>query len=475
MNFSIRNKDGKAGVVIIILAITIIIALIPWYFIISSYFNPDESESSDRAAVEESTEPEYDEPEDEPGDEPDPIDEIEPDDDDDSYEDGHAFPLEDSIVQIRNINNEMFASLNDLSSEYDAIAVSLVAFDGNEGRYFTYEYGHADFETGRLVNADTKFRVASLAKLTTVICAMVLVDDGLLDLDADISVYLGYDVLNNNFPGTEITTRMLMQHTSSIFDSGAFQISRDRNTSESMRVLLERGSSFRRTRPGSHFEYSNFGYAILGAIIENASGRVLDTFAREVLFQPLGLDASYIPDSLHNKDNIAAIYNERHVLTRSVEAQLEITGSGRLGHDLHIAQGSLYISAIDYARILSMLGNGGILHEARILSEESVREIHNTSVVGAAYEQGLSTRFSFGDFRSNEGFFWHTGSAYGLFSQYMQAVPLSENRGVVIVTTGATTGRELNGMVTVCTELASIIWDDWDTLFVGLDADDVDE
>ena len=268
------------------------------------------------------------------------------------------------------------------------------------------------------------------------------------------------------------TTRMLMQHTSSIFDSGAFQISRDRNTSESMRVLLERGSSFRRTRPGSHFEYSNFGYAILGAIIENVSGRALDTFAREVIFQPLGIDAGYISGNLHNRENIAAIYNERHVVTRSVEAQLAITGSGRLGHDLHLAQGSLIISPIDYSRILTMLGNGGMLHGVRVLSEESVREIHNTTVVGAAYEQGLATRFSFGDFRPDEGLFWHTGSAYGLFSQYMQAAPLSENRGIVIVTTGATTGRELNGMVTICTTLASLVWDGWDTLFVHLNEDE---
>jgi CubicO group peptidase (beta-lactamase class C family) len=242
-----------------------------------------------------------------------------------------------------------------------------------------------------------------------------------------------------------------------------------------MRVLLERGSSFRRTRPGSHFEYSNFGYAILGAIVENVSGRLLDAFAQEVIFQPLSIDAAYISGNLNSIENIAAIYNERHVLTRSVEAQLEVTGSGRLGHDLHIAQGGLVISPIDYARILTMLGNGGIIHDTRVLSEESVREIHNVSTVGAAYEQGLATRFSFGDFRANEGFFWHTGSAYGLFSQYMQIAPLTQNRGIVIVTTGATTGRELNGMVTVCTTLASAIWDDWDTLFVSLEEEDDDD
>jgi len=302
---------------------------------------------------------------------------------------------------------------------------------------------------------------------------MSLVDEGLLDLDEDISIYLGYDVLNSNFPGAIITPRMLMQHTSSIFDSGAFQVSRDRNTSESMRFLLERGSSFRRNQPGTHFEYTNFGYAILGAIIENVSGRTLDTLARDVLFRPLGIDAAYVPGSLHNKDNIAVIYNDRHVATRSVDAQMEVTESGILGHDLHLAQGGLYIRSLDYARILAMLGNGGILHGVRILSTAAVEEIHDTNIEGASYRQGLATRYSSDDFIPGAGFFWHTGSAYGLFAQYIYAVPWEESKGIVVVTTGAETGREANGMVTVCSMLSSVIWEAWDTLFVY--DEDIDE
>jgi len=292
---------------------------------------------------------------------------------------------------------------------------------------------------------------------------MVLVDDGLVNLDTDISVYLGYDVKNTNFPGDKITTRMLMQHTSSVFDSGAFQLSRDRNSSESVRFLLERGSSFRRNQPGTNFEYTNFGYAILGAICENVSGKSLDTLAREVLFEPLDIDAAYIPRRLEDIENIAVLYNETHTVTRSVQSQLEIEESETLGHDLHLAQGNLTISMIDYARILAMLGNNGVLNDVRVLSPGSVRAIHEADVEGASYQQGLATRLSVGAFITGEGFFWHTGSAYGVYTQYLYSADPDVNRGVVVVTTGANTGRESNGMVGICTELSTISWRIFDT------------
>jgi CubicO group peptidase (beta-lactamase class C family) len=291
-----------------------------------------------------------------------------------------------------------------------------------------------------------------------------LVDEGLIDLDTDISIYLGYEVLNVHHPGTAITARMLMQHNSSIFDSGAFTVSRDRNTSESIRHLLDRGTSFRRNEPGTNFEYSNFGYSILGAICENVSGKSLDTLARDVLFRPLGIDAAYVPENLYNTENIAAIYNETHVVTRSVLSQLGVTESGVLGDDVHLAQGNLTISMLDYARIMTMLGNGGILHGARILSQGAVNEMHITNVEGDGYEQGLGTRFSMGGFITGEGFFWHTGSGYGLLAQYLYSAAETDNRGVVVVTTGAISGREQNGMVSICIELSRLAWDIWDII-----------
>jgi len=251
---------------------------------------------------------------------------------------------------------------------------------------------------------------------------------------------------------------MLMQHTSSIFDSGVFQVSRDRAASDSVRFLLDRGSSFRRSEPGTTFEYTNLGHSVLGAICENVSGKTIDTLAREVLFDPLEIDAGYLPANMHETENIAVIYNDRHTVTRSVQSQLAVGESGVLGNDIHLAQGNLTISTVDYARILTMLGNGGTFRDVTILSPQAVETIHDTDVITASYEQGLATRYSFGDFIPGEGFFWHTGSAYGMFAQYLYSVNISSNRGVVIATTGATTGREPNGMVTVCNNLAFAAW-----------------
>jgi len=459
MDFSMINKDGKAAVIIIVLLLVIMIAAVPWYFIVSrNVFDPDSlgrtalpQEPIDREIEDElDAQLEDDEElEEELIEEPEP--EPEP-------------PMEDKITEIRTVDPELHRKLNAIASEYDAAAVSLAIFNSETGEYFTYENGHADIAARRSVDVNTKFRVASLAKLTTVICAMVLVDEGLLNLDSDISIYLGYEVVNTNYPGTEITTRMLMQHTSSIFDSGAFNTSRDNNTSDSVRFLLERGGSFRHNQPGTTFEYTNFGYSVLGAICENVSGKSLDTLAREVLFEPLGIDAAYVPENMQSTDNIAVLYNDRHEITQSVETQLEVTASETLGHDLHLAQGNLTITAIDYARILAMLGNGGMLRDVRILSQNAVRAIHETDVEGAGYRQGLATRYSFGDVFPGVGFYWHSGSGYGLLSQYMYSPPMSATRGVVVMTTGARNERNQSGMVGICTEMSAAVWDIWETL-----------
>ena len=478
------NKDGKAGVVIIILALIIIIAMIPWYFIISRNFIDPERSTPEHS--DEYTDPDHEPPVDEPpDDEPDDYpetndeeDEPEPDEEEPpESEQGSDVqtPYTQSVLSIADIRPELRNELNTISRQYSAVAVSLTVYDGDTGEFFTYEFGNADAEARILADPDTKFRVASLAKLTTVIVALVLVDEGLIDLDTDISIYLGYDVANTHYPGTAITTRMLMQHTSSIFDSGAFQVSRDRNTSESIRVLLDRGSSYRRNQPGTNFEYTNFGYSVLGAVCESVAQKTLDTLARELLFDPMKIDAGYIPSKMYDTENIAVIYNDRHSITKTVEAQLSVTESRHMGHDLHLAQGNLTISMQDYAKILAMIGNEGTWQGVKILSPQSVSEMHITNVTGAFYAQGLATRLSSGDFIPDEGFYWHTGSAYGLFAQYVYSSDPNLNRGAVVVTTGATTGRENNGMVSLCSDLIAAVWNDFQYLSSYTDPDEEHE
>jgi len=397
--------------------------------------------------------------------------------------------------------SKLHEALDAESASHNSMGVSLVAYDGFSARYYTYSYGYADKASERLIDIDTKIRIASLSKFVVAICAMKLVDADRLDLDEDISTYLGYRVRNPNYPNIPITSRMLMQHSSSLHDSAAFTESlmgRDRRTTQN---LLSRESSYF-ARPGSTHQYTNFGYTVLGAVVEHASGMKLDAFARQVLFDPLGIDAAFLAVNLDDTDSLATLYDAGHGVDRSVSAQISSNRQGALGEDQHLAQGSLLISAFDYAKILAMLGNGGVFLGVRILSAESVSEIHKADFPGPVhspgqpwYLQGLSTRLSDHDaleaakpettstpapapglpdgfdilrfLGDNEGIYWHTGSAYGVFTQYIYISGsgtdegtggLDTSRGVVVITTGARSGRAANGMVDICTHLSEIAW-----------------
>lgn len=471
-----KRSKGKVGIIVFVLIVLAIIAGFFLYFIVNRDVSPESVEEppaiqpgiSDELEFdmpeydlfeeefqgnEEDTEPEIT-PEPEPTPEPEADVEI-------------AIPPEDTIISVATADPELFNELNLIAANFNATAVSMILYDGNTATYFTYEFGYADVRARRPVDVDTVFRVASLAKLTTVICTMVLVDQGLIDLDEDISVYLGYDVINPYFPESTITVRMLMQHTSSIYESTAFRTATGGRSSDTMRSLLERGTSFLKEEPGTYFEYSNFGYAILGAINELVSGKTMDSLAREVLFEPLGIDAAYVSRNLYDTNRIAQIYNNNHDVRRSVQSMLATGESGVLGRDMHLAQGNLFISAIDYARILAMLGNGGQFRDVKVLSSEAVSEIHeaNFEVLEYGYMQGLAVRYSYGDILPGIGFYWHTGSAFGVFAQYLYIADASTNRGIVVVTTGATTDREGNGMISVCTQLSRAMWERLSVLF----------
>ena len=366
-------------------------------------------------------------------------------------------PLDVTTVSLSEGHSEIVSALEKIAVAFGSAAVSLALYDGDEGVFYTYEYGYADIESKRRVDSETRFRIASLSKLVTAICAMTLVDDDLLDLDTDLSTYFGYELRNPHFPNTPITARMLMQHNSSIFDSGAFEVSRENGTSEEVRYLLESGFPFRRNDPGTNFEFSDFGYAVLGALCERISGKSLDTLSREVVFFPLGIDAAFVPSNLREIDNIAALYDDSHEETRSVQKQLDVTQSDSLGYDLHLASGNLTISTADFAKITAMIAGGGEIAGVRILSAESANTMHTATIDGAGYKQGLAVRFSSEEAMDSGGIYWQIGSGYEAASQYVYI--LEPNRGVVVVVTGVAAKRFDNGMLDVCTELSMAAMD----------------
>jgi CubicO group peptidase (beta-lactamase class C family) len=186
------------------------------------------------------------------------------------------------------------------SSQIDAIFASLKSSDApgaavlvvHNGRpVFRSGYGVTDLRTRHAVKPETNFRLASFTKQFTAACVMVLVRDGKLHYD---------DHLTDIFPefpayGKSITIRNLLNHTSGLPDYEDLLMKKYPDTPEEkipqildagVLKLLEQQSSGK-FAPGSKWEYSNSGYAVLAMIVEKVSGKSFGQFLQERIFVPL--------------------------------------------------------------------------------------------------------------------------------------------------------------------------------------------
>ncbi|MFC1544075.1 serine hydrolase domain-containing protein [Gemmatimonadota bacterium] len=158
-------------------------------------------------------------------------------------------------------------------------------------------YGMANLEYNIPNTPQTVFRIGSLSKQFTAMCVALLAEQGKLSLDDDIRKF---------FPEmpeheTPITVRHLVHHTSGIRDyltlQGLLVRGEYYSSEDALAVLLrQKGLNF---TPGERFSYANSGYFLLAALIERASGMKTSEYAREHIFEPLGMDDTHFHDDLN--------------------------------------------------------------------------------------------------------------------------------------------------------------------------------
>lgn len=158
--------------------------------------------------------------------------------------------------------------------------------------------------------ATTLLRVASISKPVVALGLFRLVERGLVDLDADLSEYLGFRLRNPAYPDVPISARMLISHVSSLRDAGFYYPPLGRN----IRELLEpdgmywaEGAHFARpvsggqSSPGRRYAYCNLGYGLVGTAIERVAGERFDRYMAQEVFDPLGIDGGFNPALLGDR------------------------------------------------------------------------------------------------------------------------------------------------------------------------------
>ncbi len=177
-----------------------------------------------------------------------------------------------------------------LTAQAQAPATVAVIFDRQAIRPVLVE-GLADRATGRAVTADDPVRIASVSKLVTALGVMRLVDQGRLDLDRDVSDYLGWRLRHPGFADKPITLRLLLAHRSGLTDGADYIIP----LGETLRTRLANPLAWDMAHaPGDDwFHYTNLNFPVVASVMEAVTGERFDKLMQRLVMKPLGLSACF--------------------------------------------------------------------------------------------------------------------------------------------------------------------------------------
>ena len=207
--------------------------------------------------------------------------------------------------------------------------------------------GVQELEARRPVGPDSLFRIASMSKAFTALAILKLRDEGRLSLDALAETYVP-EMRNWRYPTSDsprIRVRDLLAHVGGFVTDDPWG---DRQTplpeAEFTRMLAA-GVPFTRA-PQTGFEYSNLGYALLGRIVTNVSGRPYADHIRDEIMRPLGMDSTGY--------DVAASPQARRALGYRWENEAHVR-EAEMAHGAFGAMGGVETSARDYARWVAFL------------------------------------------------------------------------------------------------------------------------
>ncbi len=226
-------------------------------------------------------------------------------------------------------------------------------------------FGMADL-AGAVVTPQTPFILASASKSFTALAIMQLVEEGKVSLDAPVTTYLPSFRVRGESASTTITVRHLLNHTSGLPESTAYEPMLSNDTSDD--ALSERVGALSDAElghgAGEVFAYTDANYDALGLIVEKVSGQAYESRIRERIFTPLGMSHSFTDQTEARRSGLATGHRSWFGFARPFDAPYS-----------RAAMPSSYLisSAEDVTHFLLSQLNGGTYDAASVLSPEVSR------------------------------------------------------------------------------------------------------
>lgn len=212
---------------------------------------------------------------------------------------------------------------------------------------WTKASGVRDVETKAPFTTETVSRIASMTKSFTAMAIVRLRDEGKLSLDDPVSKYLP-ELADLEYPTRDarvITIRDLLTHSEGFPEDNPWGDQQLAQSRETMSRWMRAGIPFS-TSPGTAFEYSNYGFAMLGEIVERVSKTPYEVYVRKTILVPLGLTTTTFDAGAVPRDRIALGYRWEDETWKPEPA---------LDHGSFGAMGGLWTSTHDLARYVAFL------------------------------------------------------------------------------------------------------------------------
>lgn len=288
--------------------------------------------------------------------------------------------------------------VRDFMARFDVPGLSLaIVKDGK--LIYAKGYGFADQLAGQFVDTASLFRIASLSKPITAVAIMKLVEEGKLSLNAKVfgagsilGTEYGTQPYQNNI--TNITVQHLLQHTAGGWANDAND-PMFTNASMTAQELISWTIDNRplTNTPGTAYAYSNFGYNILGRVIEKVTGKTYEQYVTNDILKPVGITRMSIAGN-----------------TEANRKPGEVKYYGQNGQNPYIynvsrmdAHGGWLATAKDLMRL--MVAVDGFNTKPDILSGTSINTMTTGSSANATYAMGWMV--------NSQNNWWHTGSLPG--------------------------------------------------------------
>jgi CubicO group peptidase (beta-lactamase class C family) len=282
-------------------------------------------------------------------------------------------------------------------------------------------FGRADVDSGRPMELDTRFRMASHSKLFTATAIMQLREQGKVRLDDPVAEYLPWFRFRQAAADDPpVTIEHLLTHSSGLpREAGPHWSDLDFPTEDELKELMsQRLAAF---SPEVRWKYSNLAYTLAGMVVERVSGMSWADYLQKNIFDPLGMTAS----SVDREDPKLATGYGRRMPDGSREVFPFVDARGMA------AATGLTSTVSDMAKFVSAQFRSGERGGDRILSTASLREMHRARMLESTWTRGQGIGFSV-QRNDDQLYVGHGGGYPGYTTNTL--IQLDSKVGVIVLT-----------------------------------------